>query len=39
MVPWWLHSVPGNIKALSKPIRMQCESPHQLFCLCYPLFC
>ncbi|MPC59586.1 hypothetical protein E2C01_053610 [Portunus trituberculatus] len=24
---------------VSKPIRTQCESPLQPFCLCYPLFC
>ncbi|MPC16282.1 hypothetical protein E2C01_009103 [Portunus trituberculatus] len=31
--------LPGDIRALYKPIRTQCESPFQPFCLCYPLFC
>ncbi|MPC69406.1 hypothetical protein E2C01_063630 [Portunus trituberculatus] len=30
--------LPTDVRPLSKPIRMQCESPLKPFCLCYPLF-
>ncbi|MPC21169.1 hypothetical protein E2C01_014145 [Portunus trituberculatus] len=31
--------LPGDIRPLSKPIRTQCETLLQPFCLCCPLFC